>query len=62
MGLSVIIIFQDSVTQVGFNHDGSLFATGDMGGVIQVWRTATHQKVWDYQLGDLMVRSIIISS
>uniref|UniRef100_UPI00358E67B6 angio-associated migratory cell protein isoform X2 n=1 Tax=Myxine glutinosa TaxID=7769 RepID=UPI00358E67B6 len=44
---------KDSVTCVGFSHDGSLLATGDMGGILKVWRTDCWQEVWSFEVGDL---------
>lgn len=44
---------QDSVTAVEFSHDGSYVATGDMAGLVQVWRTSTMQKIWDYTMNDM---------
>lgn len=47
--------FQDSVVCVKFNHDGSLLATGDMSGYIQVWKVEGATKTWDFETGDLSV-------
>jgi len=44
---------KDSITSVGFNHDGSLLATGDMAGFVQVWNVASQSKVWEFETGDL---------
>jgi ribosome assembly protein SQT1 len=46
---------QDSVTSVQFNYDGSYVATGDMSGVIQVWKIASKLQVWETLVGDLTV-------
>lgn len=32
-----------------------MVATGDMGGIIQVWNVETHQKIWSFEAGDLEV-------
>ncbi|XP_041373998.1 angio-associated migratory cell protein-like [Gigantopelta aegis] len=44
---------KDSVTAVGFSHDGDLIATGDLGGFIQVWDFATQQVVWEFECSDI---------
>ncbi|XP_021933212.1 angio-associated migratory cell protein-like [Zootermopsis nevadensis] len=44
---------KDSVTCVRFNYDGSYVATGDMSGVIQVWKIANKLQVWETCIGDL---------
>jgi WD40 repeat protein len=43
------------VTCVQFNYDGSYVATGDMSGVVQVWKIASKLKVWETHVGDLTV-------
>jgi WD40 repeat protein len=43
------------VTCVRFNYDGSYVATGDMSGVIQVWKITNKLLVWDTHVGDLTV-------
>lgn len=49
--------FQDSVSTVSFNYDGTYVATGDMSGLVQVWKVATRALVWNsgYSIGDLSV-------
>uniref|UniRef100_A0A4W5NG42 Angio-associated migratory cell protein n=1 Tax=Hucho hucho TaxID=62062 RepID=A0A4W5NG42_9TELE len=44
---------KDSVTSVLFSHDSSLVATGDMSGLIKVWKVETKQEVWSFEVGDL---------
>ncbi|XP_077997578.1 angio-associated migratory cell protein-like [Glandiceps talaboti] len=44
---------KDSVTCVGFSHDSSMVATGDMGGVIKVWNIASRQEIWSFECSDL---------
>ncbi|KAL1022110.1 hypothetical protein UPYG_G00022300 [Umbra pygmaea] len=44
---------KDSVTSVQFSHDSSLVATGDMGGLIKVWKVETKEEVWSFEVGDL---------
>ncbi|XP_071876593.1 angio-associated migratory cell protein isoform X2 [Bombus fervidus] len=43
---------KDSIIFSAFNHDESYLATGDMSGMIQVWKLADKTKVWDYNMGD----------
>jgi len=44
---------KDSVTMAAFSFDGTYVATGDMSGLIQVWKVATHTLVWSDTVGDL---------
>lgn len=44
---------KDSVIATCFNHDGSLVATGDMSGVIGVWKVETKERVWDFEISEL---------
>ena len=53
--LIVFFFFQDSVTAVEFSQDGNYVATADMAGQIQVWRTSSMQKIWEYAMGDMTV-------
>ncbi|CAL7940552.1 unnamed protein product [Xylocopa violacea] len=43
---------RDSIIFSAFNHDESYLATGDMSGMIQVWRLTDKVKIWDYNMGD----------
>lgn len=43
----------DSVTEVGFNHDSQYVVTGDMSGLIQVWNVKEKKLVWCYGGDDL---------
>ncbi|XP_077587516.1 angio-associated migratory cell protein [Stigmatopora nigra] len=43
----------DSVTCVGFSHDSSLVASGDMSGLIKVWKVETKEEIWSFEVGDL---------
>ncbi|XP_041478059.1 angio-associated migratory cell protein-like [Lytechinus variegatus] len=43
----------DSVTCVCFSYDGELVATGDMSGVIKVWKLADKDEIWTYECSDL---------
>lgn len=38
-----------------FNHDGSLVATGDMAGKVQVWKVASQEKVMEDSVSELNV-------
>ncbi|XP_041120106.1 angio-associated migratory cell protein-like [Polyodon spathula] len=44
---------KDSVTSASFSHDSALVATGDMSGLIKVWKVETKQEVWSFEVGDL---------
>ncbi|KAF3420233.1 hypothetical protein E2986_09949 [Frieseomelitta varia] len=43
---------KDSIIFSAFNHDESYLATGDMSGMIQVWKLVDKTKIWDYNMGD----------
>ncbi|XP_077468427.1 angio-associated migratory cell protein [Stigmatopora argus] len=43
----------DSVTCAGFSHDSSLVASGDMSGLIKVWKVETKEEIWSFEVGDL---------
>lgn len=43
---------KDSIIFSAFNHDESYLSTGDMSGMIQVWRLVDKTKIWDYNMGD----------
>ncbi|KAJ8253076.1 hypothetical protein GJAV_G00208840 [Gymnothorax javanicus] len=44
---------KDSVTCASFSHDSKLVATGDMSGLIRVWKVETKEEVWSSEVGDL---------
>ncbi|XP_022913533.2 angio-associated migratory cell protein [Onthophagus taurus] len=44
---------KDSVTEVAFNYNGQYVATGDMGGLIQVWNVFEKLLVWCFEGDDL---------
>lgn len=44
---------QDSVTCAVFNHDSSLVASGDMSGLIKVWKIQSKEEIWSFEVGDL---------
>uniref|UniRef100_A0A3B4DQD6 Angio-associated migratory cell protein n=1 Tax=Pygocentrus nattereri TaxID=42514 RepID=A0A3B4DQD6_PYGNA len=44
---------KDSVTCVGFSHDSKLAASGDMSGLIKVWKVETKEEIWSFEVGDL---------
>ena len=43
------------MTCVCFSYDGELVATGDMSGVIKVWKLADKDEIWTYECSDLEV-------
>ncbi|KAH0621253.1 hypothetical protein JD844_022344 [Phrynosoma platyrhinos] len=44
---------KDSVTCTGFSHDSTFVATGDMSGLIKVWKVDTKEEIWSFEVGDL---------
>lgn len=46
---------KDSVTCAGFCHDSKLVASGDMNGLIKVWKIETKEEIWSFEVGDLEV-------
>lgn len=44
---------KDSVTCAVFSHDSSMVATGDMSGIIKVWKVETREEIWSFEAGDL---------
>lgn len=48
---------KDSVTCAVFSHDSSMVATGDMGGLIKVWKVENKEEIWSFEVGDLEVRA-----
>lgn len=44
---------KDSVTCAVFSHDSTLVATGDMSGLIKVWKVETKEEIWSFEVGDL---------
>ena len=45
----------ESVTNVKFNKDSSLLATGDMSGLLQVWNVAKGELFWDFEVDQIQV-------
>uniref|UniRef100_A0AAG5DNK0 Anaphase-promoting complex subunit 4-like WD40 domain-containing protein n=1 Tax=Anopheles atroparvus TaxID=41427 RepID=A0AAG5DNK0_ANOAO len=44
----------DSIIGVGFSHDGTFVATGDISGYIQVFKISqSYRKVWEFTVGDM---------
>ncbi|XP_064607664.1 angio-associated migratory cell protein-like [Liolophura sinensis] len=43
----------DSVTSVGFSHDGVYLATADMSGLIKVWEVSSWKEVWAFHCSDI---------
>ncbi|XP_037552613.1 angio-associated migratory cell protein [Nematolebias whitei] len=44
---------KDSVSCAMFSHDSSLVASGDMSGLIKVWRVESKEEIWSFEVGDL---------
>ncbi|XP_061122888.1 angio-associated migratory cell protein [Syngnathus typhle] len=44
---------KDSVTSAVFSHDSTLVASGDMSGLIKVWKVETKEEIWSFEVGDL---------
>lgn len=42
--------FSDSVTQVGFNHDGKLLAMCDMSGRLRVYTVSSRKLLWSHEI------------
>lgn len=38
-----------------FSHDSSMVASGDMSGIIKVWKVETKEEIWSFEVGDLEV-------
>ncbi|XP_069769109.1 angio-associated migratory cell protein isoform X3 [Narcine bancroftii] len=43
----------DSVISASFSHDSALVVTGDMSGLIKVWKVETKEQIWSFEVGDL---------
>lgn len=50
---------KDSVTCATFSHDSSLVASGDMSGLIKVWKVESKEEIWSFEVGDLEVRAFV---
>ncbi|KAG9277893.1 angio-associated migratory cell protein [Astyanax mexicanus] len=44
---------KDSVTSAGFSYDSKLVSSGDMSGLIKVWKVETKEEIWSFEVGDL---------
>lgn len=53
---------KDSVTCATFCHDSSLVATGDMGGLIKVWKVESKEEIWSFEVGDLEVKLCLVGA
>lgn len=53
---------KDSVTCATFSHDSSLVATGDMGGLIKVWKVESKEEIWSFEVGDLEVKLCLVGA
>ena len=52
---------KDSVTCVSFSHDGTMVASGDMSGIIKVWKLDKMDEIWSFEGSDLEVCLKIVS-
>ncbi|XP_059823503.1 angio-associated migratory cell protein [Hypanus sabinus] len=43
----------DSVISASFSYDSALLVTGDMSGLIKVWKVDTKEEIWSFEVGDL---------
>lgn len=43
---------------VAFNYDGTYVATGDMSGLVQVWKVATKELSWSNSIDELSVSTV----
>ncbi|XP_015181937.1 PREDICTED: angio-associated migratory cell protein [Polistes dominula] len=43
---------KDSIIFAEFNFDETYLATGDMSGIIQLWRLSDKSMIWNYNMGD----------
>ena len=53
--LSSLSGHKDSIVQVHFSSDGSLLASADMSGLIQVWKSPDFKKEWDVEFDEITV-------
>ncbi|XP_073490487.1 angio-associated migratory cell protein [Aquarana catesbeiana] len=44
---------KDSVTCAAFSYDSAMVATGDMSGLLKVWKVEGGQEIWSFEAGDL---------
>uniref|UniRef100_A0A8C4TP52 Angio-associated migratory cell protein n=1 Tax=Erpetoichthys calabaricus TaxID=27687 RepID=A0A8C4TP52_ERPCA len=44
---------KDSVTCSSFSYDSLLVASGDLSGLIKVWKVETKEEIWSFEVGDL---------
>lgn len=49
------------MTCAAFSHDSSAVATGDMSGLIKVWKVGDKEEVWSFEVGDLEVRHVFFT-
>ncbi len=47
------------MTCAGFSHDSMYLATGDMSGLIKVWKVSSSEEVWSFETSDLEVRGTL---
>lgn len=46
---------KDSVTCAAFSCDSKLVVSGDMSGLIKVWKVEKKEEIWSFEVGDLEV-------
>ncbi|RXN29534.1 angio-associated migratory cell [Labeo rohita] len=53
-GLSTPLLrHKDSVTCAAFSGDSKLVVSGDMSGLIKVWKVESKEEIWSFEVGDL---------
>ena len=43
------------MTCASFNKDSTYVASGDMSGLLKVWKVDSGQEIWSFEVGDLEV-------
>lgn len=57
--LTQLVGHNDSVTCVGFSHDGVYAASADLSGLIKVWKVDTGKEVWSFECSDIEVQNTV---
>lgn len=57
--MTQLVGHKDSVTSVGFSHDGVYAASADLGGLIKVWKVDTGKEVWSFECSDIEVHNTV---
>lgn len=55
--LSMYVGHSESVVSVDFNCNGTLLATGDMNGVVIIWKVENGEKIHEVQASEIQVSS-----